>query len=845
MLQKAAGLARPDVEEGGRVACEPRHPEARSIVAAGVRIKPAPPGLFTRPTAAYTRVIAMRGRELLAGRRPALLFVALLGSILGLFLISPSARVPMRTPLVPRPARGPLVAVPLDGRDSQRGTTVHRLALSAVDPQALVPHDELWLFLSPPEGDGGGRLLEAVLHVRDTPCVFDGDDGGPLGFREPLVLRPGPECARLDRSRVDLDLAVEVAGSGAMALWAHSPRDESAEFHGIEVTALASGGAGVPLRVRGFVVDYPPTAPRVELLNDMWRISPSTRWLWLLLGGAVGLALAGCVVFPTRRAPQDDDRPTPSFVLSSGAGAALLAGSLTVLYAALTPPLMGPDEPYHLLGLAELVGEDSWPDETVAWMGQTHLLRIRHHSKERFRTVDRDNPHVADDPELRPTEVEMRSGTLAVIWRFVGSALRGQPAPRVLLTIRLLNALLCALTLGVMTALAAACAAAAYPQWLCFPFLFVPALPFFAMHVSETAVLCSIYIFLAMSLTLLFLDGPRAHWAGLPLGLATGSMLAAGRSPWPMAAIVAAALIARIALGPCRQRNERRSAFIFWSGFALGGAVFYLLLNDAFRRMLFVYVRFVPEDLMPAVVWLLESPVAVAGLLASAAALEMSLSRLRPAANRLARPTARVVRWGALAVAGLVVLSLLGSLLLPYPHLPLEPRYPLTAGERVVMVLTTMATMFRLQDPNFLLFTSFWAGFGWLDTIPPALFLALLALLTAVALVGLLVHLAREPQVRRLLWLVALGVGSTLSLILYTLSTQNLPMALQGRYLIGWYLVILGVIGSGVALVDRPSAEALPGPIGRLTRIPRGGLLLGLSGLIHVYCLCFILWRYF
>jgi hypothetical protein len=440
----------------------------------------------------------------------------------------------------------------------------------------------------------------------------------------------------------------------------------------------------------------------------------------------------------------------------------------------------------------------------------------------------------------------MRSGTLAVLWRLVGPALRGQPAPRVLLALRLVNSLLFALAVGVMTALAAVCAAAPYPQWLCFPFLFVPALPFFAMHVSETALMCSIYVVLAVSIVVLFLDGPRAHWAGLPLGLATGSMLAAGRSPWPLAAVVAVILLARIALGPGRRGNERWSALIFWSGFALGGGVFYLLLNDDFRQMLSVYAGLVPQALAPFASWLLDYPGAIAVLLALAAALEMALSRVRRSvAARLAGPAAIVLRPGALAVAGLVILSLVGSLFVPYPQLPLEPRHVLTAGERVVMVLTTMATMFRLQDPNFLLSTSFWAGFGWLDTIPPAPFLSLLALLAGAAFVGLLVHLSRGPQVRRLLWLGALGAGASVSLVLYTLATQNVVMALQGRYLIGWYLVVLALIGSWVVLLDRPMVKVLPRAFGSLRWIPRSGVLLALSGFVHAYCLCFILWRYF
>lgn len=789
----------------------------------------------------------MRDRRLSARRSLALLFLGLLGSVLALFLLLPSARVTVREPLVPRPLRGPLVAVPLDARVSPRGTTVHQLGLSTSDLPRLLAHDELWLYLGPPRGGAGGRLVGATLRVRGGPCHFEAiEDAEMPGLRTPLVLRLAPSCARQEeRLRERLDLTVEVEGRAPLALWAHRPRDAGTEFGGLEVGAPGAE-AGPPLRVRGFVVDHPPTAPRVALLNDMWRISPGTRWLWLLFGGGVGLGLAGCLVFPTRRAPNPGEPSFLSFVASSGAGAALLAGSLTVLYSTLTPPLMGPDEPYHLLGLADLVGDESWPDEIVAWMGDTHLLRIRYHSRERFRTVDRGRPGDTDDPQLRATEVEMRSATVAALWRGAGSVLRGLPVSRVLLSLRLLNSLLFALALGVMTALAAACAAAAYPQWLCFPFLFVPALPFFAMHVSETAILCAVYVLLAMSLAILFLDGPRAHWVGLPLGLATGSMLAAGRSPWPMAAVVATALLARVLLGPGRPGGRLRSAFVFWAGFGLGGGLFYLLLNEAFRRMVMVYTSFVTASLRAAVESLLDQPALAGGLVVVAASVEVALGPLRNAVGtRVARFAEELVRWVAIGLAVLVVASLIGSVLVAYPHLELEPPRPLTVGERVVSVLTTTATMFRLRDPDFLLFTSFWAGFGWLDTIPPRRFLSLLSLLTGAVSVGLFLHLARGRQVRRFLWLLALGLGAAGSLVVFTLATQDLPMALQGRYLIGWYLVVLTVLGSWLALADRPPS-GLVETSGRLpTLLPRGALLLVLAATVHVYCLCFILGRYF
>jgi hypothetical protein len=126
--------------------------------------------------------------------------------------------------------------------------------------------------------------------------------------------------------------------------------------------------------------------------------------------------------------------------------------------------------------------------------------------------------------------------------------------------------------------------------------------------------------------------------------------------------------------------------------------------------------------------------------------------------------------------------------------------------------------------------------------MPDSFFLPFLALLTAICLIGLLLHLARQRDVRRFLWLLALALGSTVALVIYALSIYKLPMALHGRYLIGWYLPVLSTIGGGVVLAD----PWIPrGPLARLGRFPRPVPLLVLSGLVHTYCLCFILWRYF
>jgi hypothetical protein len=438
---------------------------------------------------------------------------------------------------------------------------------------------------------------------------------------------------------------------------------------------------------------------------------------------------------------------------------------------------------------------------------------------------------------------------LARLWRGVAPPLRGRPAHRVLLALRLVNVLLFSLAVAAASVLSVSLVSEPFPQWLVYPFLFVPSLPFFAMHVSESATLCALYVLLGTSLAVLCLDGPRADWAGLPLGLATGLMLGAGRSPWPLAPLVVAALVCRAALGSRQTGGAGRAALRFWAGFALGAAVFPLVLDDSYRRMTEGYASnytgFLPPGLRDLGAWLLAHPFAAA-LLApgAAAALETAIAPLRARlVARFAEVLRRVAARTASALALLVVVSLVGSLFVGYPQLPLEPTHVLTPGERVGLVLATMATMFRLTEPNFLLASTFWVGFGWLDTMPGSTFQGLVVALAGIAVAALLRHVGRRRQLRRFVWLLSIAAGGAAALVLYTLSTQGLVTALHGRYLIGWYLAVLGVIGGALVLDHRasPAWGDPAGPSGPL----RAAWLLVIAGAVHLYCLCFVLQRYF
>ncbi|HKC12836.1 MAG TPA: hypothetical protein VKI41_12460, partial [Vicinamibacteria bacterium] len=476
----------------------------------------------------------------------ALLSVGLCGAIISAFLVSSSARLPLKTPFVNKTERGRPLLAPLVRTAGRAGAPNYKLDLLLASVTTLLEHEEVQLFLS--SGSGNTPWVRAELRVVGTPCRYTTGAGAALADGEPLALLRGPECTSPPREPTGrLELEVECEGGSDLTVWVFAPLPGVPDAAAIRVSpATPDGEAGL---LRGSFVDYAPTAPRIRLLNYMWQVSPSSLWLWLLLGLAAALGVGGGLVFPLDPSPPEAGGVPIRRALAGGLGASLLAASLGLTYAVLVPPLSGPDEPYHLLGFAELNGEAELPAEIAQWMRVIHFQRIRAHPTERFRAMDVGHPLDLEDPELKATEVAMRSASTARLWRAAGHLLHDQTAPRTLLAVRLLNASIFAVMVGLGTGLAVGCSAVPYPQLSCLPFLFVPTLPFFGMHFSETALLTSAYVLLASSLAVLFLDGPRADAAGFPLGLGTALMLAGGRSPWPLVAVVAMALGARILVG--------------------------------------------------------------------------------------------------------------------------------------------------------------------------------------------------------------------------------------------------------------------------------------------------------
>jgi hypothetical protein len=305
-------------------------------------------------------------------------------------------------------------------------------------------------------------------------------------------------------------------------------------------------------------------------------------------------------------------------------------------------------------------------------------------------------------------------------------------------------------------------------------------------------------------------------------------------------------LLARVVLGPRSNGRPAKEAAIFWGGLALGTALFFGIADPVYVGGVSSdrIVDIAPRGLGALAVALVRSPWPALVLVGAAAALEIGLGPWRRPLASVLGPAWQVT-WRAAAGAGIVfvLLSLVGSLVVRYPSLPLVPiPNPYPVLEYVGRAVATLMTALRLRDPDFLTFSSFWAGFGWSDTIPPPPFLVGLVVALAAGAVSLLLYLRRVNDPRPPAFLLAFVTGAAASLVLYAVAIHRLPMNMTGRYLASWHVAVAALVGSAAALAHDPRCAAGP-PAAAL--VPRTVAFLLAAGAVHVYCLAFILRRYF
>jgi len=290
---------------------------------------------------------------------------------------------------------------------------------------------------------------------------------------------------------------------------------------------------------------------------------------------------------------------------------------------------------------------------------------------------------------------------------------------------------------------------------------------------------------------------------------------------------------ARLAVAP----TARRRALTFWGGFAGGLATMMVFINPAHQAAV---ISVAPASMSNAIrtagriLPLLYICVMLVAMMTEIACVKI----WRRAAASFEEPITGMMVRVSTGAAAAIAASMLLSLGVDFPTVRYIGRAdPPEAWHYAIVAMLSSLGTFRLRDPDFLMSTSFWGGFGWLDAIPPGWFIVALTTLTACALIGLLLHLAKHRSASRIMWLVIIAAGWIITVPIYAVATWRYSIDVHGRYLIGLYLTVLPICWSLLMLRGPVGPSGLP--------ISRWTLALAVCLMTHAYSMSVILRRYF
>ena len=672
------------------------------------------------------------------------------------------------------------------------------------------------------------RLKRATLEAVGTKCTYATADGANFEDDALLTFFQGEGCRALaDDIAGDVKLTVELDERQQIGVWTFAPLDGAAGLDNESIHVIDKLGSQGPFAVlRGRYVDYlgPARPRRIDLLSYMWQVSGTPNWIWAAVVVACMLLVVGALVTPSASIDRAPSRRR--FAARSGLGTASIAAALGLMYAVIAPPFQAPDEPGHFLGFATLVENAALIEESREWAQRIHFERLRFHTDEKFRPVDVREPSPSSWHE-KATAVPGRS-SMTRFWLLIGTGGSRVSTQRTLLMLRVLNVLVFSVSVGVGVAAVALLTTLPVPQLVAFTFLFVPTLPFFGTHVSNYAFLTSAYILFSCAVVATIFDRGRPVWVGLFLGASVATMFLLSRSALPMIAMVAVVLAGRLLFG-----QGRRMFCVAFAGSALAVVATFIepLYKDYVRKILQQYLA------GKARLWWVAAGMSGA-VAVTVAAVRARIAGTFAADSRRARMMERLsmgAGWcAAAAITAMVVLSVKVDL----PTLAVfDETRPPPLRHYVRDALLAGTTIFRAQRPDYLTSTTFWSGFGWLDTILPDWVTITLTISTAFASVISLLGLAIRRNIVGILWAAAIAAGFVASLALYAVATATLLRDLHGRYLIGLYVVMLPLCWS-VLMVHAPTTM-------RRGHLSRWEVFLSAALAIHAYSLSFVLGRYF
>ena len=739
--------------------------------------------------------------------------------LVGVPCLALSRFVPQRHELRLAPAGAGTVAtaVELNGRGeiTAAGRVRHRyVRLRVADAAAATAQSEIQLAVV--TSGGPPALLGGELTIADA-CHYAVDAVPNMPRDGFLVFRRSSPCA-LPAGPVPGMLRLTTQG-GARVLM----RALSSPGAGPAAGPLTVDDPDVPPHVNGaalvgdlVVSDRLPAMRRLALLAYVWQMRSARVWNWLLpllLGTCVYLA----IVFG------DLLTAAPGLRWKRALASSALTFAVCLSYAIVTPPFEAPDEPNHFLGFAALTHQPQLASEAFALAHLGHVDRLRFDPTQRLRAYDVGRPSTGF-LEVWATPLPERTG-LAWIWRVCGAALSGHSVQAQLFALRVVGALWTSVAVGLLVLTLRPGFTDRFPAVL--PALtLVPMVPFLAMAFSNHVWLLGGYILLAGAAAAMLLDSDQDDaWPAVLLSAGIGLVILGGHSAWPLAAMILA-IIAAARVGALQ--HVRLAQARFWIPVAAVVPLTFVLSGHRYAAALQQGVRLPYVALMATLV----ACAAVGG----AAAVERRLHAAVPVRDVLSRPATRAARGLAVVITAGIATTMAWSLFTVLPRVPYvnvsdRPSVPGYLRD----VLLSAGTFFRVRHHDFLLSTSFWAAFGWLDTRPEELD-TIFVVVSACLAVAATWRFAAAATVASLLRVGVMLAGFVAALLCYAAATMLFSPDLHGRFLIGLYLVAL--VGTyGVALHVRGPADAARPLITSLTYVAWAA--------VHGYSLYTIAARYF
>jgi hypothetical protein len=510
----------------------------------------------------------------------------------------------------------------------------------------------------------------------------------------------------------------------------------------------------------------------------------------------------------------------------------LILTGISILYCVICPPFQAPDEPDHFLTLTAARSFDSLTNEALTLAQRSLFQEIKFRQDVHFSAEDVNNPSSADWASHVSVahSLEHRSPLAFFLWKHLPDALGDLDASNALLTLRLFNATLLAFSFALFIWLTPKEILAP----LCLLIIAIPTLPFFSMHWSNYILLIGPTI-VSIGFLIRGIYGTQMKpYYFFIWGLISCLLFASGVAGVPgwFANYLLAAFVIILT-------NAPSLGFINMTAFVATGALFIIPLSGSS----FLHPVMVAFNTIPIVnkTQLTTSSFAFALIICSVFSV-IAVTATTWVARKfeaIVLTGLRYIPWIARLELLLFILFCLTSLKVAVSPIPdIETGTNNLSGiSYAAKAIKVMIASLGLGASDGLLVKTFWGGFGWLDSMPSEAFFHLMRLGPTIGICLLLAFASTGRAAKSWVWLHLGALVSGLYLILLAVGTSRAPANLHGRYMVGFYLIMLSFAWLGFLELYRSLS-----PNRRQLMV---NILVTVALATHVYCWCHLLVRYF